>query len=218
MPFKNDYIMRLIEQLGLAWAEIVSLIRRGKYNEAEALISRTAQKLLGFDLGLLRGLSDEGIIELLRRPDASDVGQYLAAAELLAGQADIDERRRAPDAGYDCNHKALSLFLEAHVGAPDEWSDEYEVKVTDLLRRLASYPLPPALNRKLFHYHEVQRNYELAEDVLFRLGEAGDPQAGAAGAEFYARLREKSDAELEQGGLPRDEMEESALEFAELIA
>jgi hypothetical protein len=217
MPFKNDYIMRLIEQLGIALAQIILHKGREEYDEAEALISRTAQKLLGFDIGLLRQLSDEAIVQLLRRPNTADVGLYLVAAELLAEQGDIDERRGWADGGYDCHHKALSLFLEAHAGAPEGWSDEYAWKVSLLLGRLADYPLPPALNRKLFSYLELQGDYGQAENILFRLAEAGDPRASEAGAGFYDRLREKTDEELEQGGLPRDEMEEGAEEFAELV-
>lgn len=217
MPFKNDYIIRMIEQLGLAWAEIVSFKRRGKYGEAEALISRTARKLLGFDTGLLRGLSDEGIIQLLKRPDASDVGPYLAAAQLLAEQGEIDELRGATDLGYDCYHKALSLYLETCLGAPDVWAGSYADRVIFLLGRLREYPLPPTIDRKLFRYLELQGDYAQAENIVFRLAEHGDPEAGAAGEAFYARLREKSDKELEQGGLPRDEMEDGAEAFAELL-
>jgi hypothetical protein len=217
MPFKNDYIMRLIEQLGVALAQIAFHKGRDEYDEAEELVSRTAQKLLGFDIGLLRQLSDEGIVRLLRRPDAADVSGYLAAAELCREQGEIDERRGSADAGYDAYHKALSLFLEAHEGAPEGWTDDYADKVAFLLDRLREYPLPPTVNRKLFRYFERQGDYGQAENVLFRLAEAGDPEAGAAGAAFYARLRGKPDADLEQGGLPRAEMEEGAEAFAELV-
>jgi hypothetical protein len=208
--------MRLIEQLGVALARIIFLKGREEYDEAEALISRTAQSLLGFDMALLRRLSDEGIIQLLRRPDLADVGAYLAAAELLREQGQIDERRGAADAGYDCDHKALSLYIECYLNAPEVWTDELTAKVSLLLARLRPYPLPPTVDRRLFRYHELQGDYGQAENVIFRLAEEGDPEAGAAGAAFYARLREQTDAELARGGLPRDEMEEGATAFAEL--
>lgn len=217
MPFKSDYIVRLIEQLGIALAQIAFHKGREDYDEAEALISRTAQKLLGFDMGLLRQLSDEGVIQMLRRLDAADVGGYLAAAELCREQGEIDERRGRADAGYDCCHKALSLYLEAYAGAPEAWTDEYAEKVVFLLDRLWEYPLRPTVDRRLFRYFELRGDYGQAENVLFRLAEAGDPEARAAGEAFYAQLREKSDVELEQGGLPRDEMEEGAEAFAELV-
>ena len=89
MPFRNDYIMRLIQQLGVALGQIIWRKGREEYDEAEAIISRTALNLLGIDMTLLRRLSDEGIISLLRRPDTADVGAFIAAAELLAEQGDI---------------------------------------------------------------------------------------------------------------------------------
>ena len=140
MAFKNDYIMRLIEQLGVALAQIIMRKGRQEYDEAEAIISRTAQRLLGFDLALLRRLSDEGIIGLLKRPDASDVGAYLAAAELLREQGEIDERRGGTDQGYDCYHKALSLYLEVCLGAPGLCSDEFAAKIAFFARQTPRIP------------------------------------------------------------------------------
>ncbi len=216
MPFKNDYIMRLIEQLGLAWAEIVSFKRRGKYDEAEALVSRTAQKLLGLDMTLLRSLTDEGIAGLLRRPDPSEVGQLFAAAELLREQGDIDERREGADFAYDCYHKALYLYLECYLNAPEAWTDDLTAKVAFLLDRLRPYALSTAIERGLFIYHDAQGDYAEAESIIHRLTEAGEPGAWEDGLTFYDRLRAKSDAELTAGGLPRDEVEDGLAAFKEL--
>ena len=46
-----------------------------------------------------------------------------------------------------------------------------------------------------------------AEDTLFAALEEGDPDAPAAAVEFYAALNRLSDAELEAGNFPRDEIE-----------
>ena len=60
----------------------------------------------------LRSLSDEAIISLLKRPDASaDVASYWVAAELLREQGEIDEiRRGAGRGGYDCRLKSAERY------------------------------------------------------------------------------------------------------------
>lgn len=216
MPFRNDYIMRLIQQLGAALGQIIARKRRGEVDEAEAIISRTALNLLGLDMTLLRRLSDEGIISLLRRPDTGDVGGFIVAAELLAQQGDIDEARGLPDAGYDCRQKALSLFLEACLAAPEVCGDEYADKINTLTARISDYPLPPATRRKLFAWREQAGDYARAENVIHHMLEDGDPLAWERGLAFYERLRARTDAELVAGGLPRDEMEEGLVAFREL--
>jgi hypothetical protein len=221
VAFKNDYMMRVIEQLGVALARIIFLKGKEEYGEAEALISRTAQSLLGFDMALLRRLSDEGIIALLRRPDASDVGAYLAAAELLREQGEIDATGRGSDgnrgdAGYDCDRKALSLYLECYLNAPEIWTDDLAGKVAALLERLRPYALPAAIQRKLFAYYEGQDDYAEAENVIHHLLEDAEPGAWEDGLAFYERLQAKSDEELAHGGLPREEVEEGLLAFEEL--
>ncbi len=216
MPFKNDYVMRIIEQLGVALARIIFLKGKEEYDEAEALLSRISQNLLGFDIALLRHLTDEGIAGLLRRPDSSDVGQLLAAAELLAEQGDIDERREGLDCAYDCYHKALYLYLECYLNAPEDWTDALTGKVAFLLDRLSPYALAPAIERRLFTYHEAHAAYAEAENLIHRLMEAGAPGAWGDGLAFYDRLRAKADAELAAGGLPRDEVEDGLAAFREL--
>ena len=211
MAFKNDYIMRLIEQLGVVIARIIYLKRNGQYDEAEAALSRAAQNLLGFDMALLRRLTDEGIAELLRRPDPSDVGQLLAAAELLREQGEIDAQRGGPDTDYDCNHKALSLYLECYLHAAD-----LTAKVAALVGALRPYFLPVATRRKLAAYYERAGDFAQAENLTHLLMEDGAAGAWEDGLAFYARLAARSDEELAAGGLPRDEMEEGHAAFQEL--
>lgn len=215
--YKRDYIMRMIEQLGVAYQAILGRKSTGDYDEAERLISRTGQQLLGFDMDLLRNLSDEAIISLLRRPDASDVGAYIIAAELLREQGEIDGLRRGRDAGYDCYLKALALYLEACLNAPEWCSEEVVAKVAAVTGRLDGYDLPEHVQGKLLSYLELTGDYAEAENVLFELAEDGAAGAAELGAGFYGRLRGMTDEELERGGLPRDEVEEGYEAFRELM-
>lgn len=50
--------------------------------------------------------------------------------------------------------------------------------------------------------------FDKAEDFLFELIPSSDEGAIGLGKDFYSRLRELSDENLEKGGLPRVEVEE----------
>jgi hypothetical protein len=214
--FKRDYIMRMIEQLGVAYQAILGLKTAKRYDDAERLISKTSQQLLGFDMDLLRSLSDEAIISLLKRPDSADVTAYVVAAELLREQGEIDVIRRGPDAGYDCFVKAASLYLEAYLSAPQSCPEDAHAKIAFLTSKLSGFLVPEPTRRKLFMYYEIRGDYAQAENVIFHLAEGAAEDAPAMGKAFYARLQAKSDEELERGGLPREEMEEGFEAFREL--
>ncbi len=216
--FKHDYIMRIIEELVQALHQIIGLKAERRFDEAEVVISRTGRLLLGCDMALLRGLSDEGIIALLKRPGAADIGAYLVAAELLREQGAIDGSRGRPDESYHCYLKSLSLYLESFTIVPEACSAEYAGKIAFLTDQLAPYVLPAHIQRKLLAYLERRGNFAQAENVLFQWAEGGNPAAREHGRAFYARLRARTDDDLARGGLPRAEMEEGVREFEALMA
>lgn len=67
--------------------------------------------------------------------------------------------------------------------------------------------------------HQVARNFDRAENALFTVLEVvpGHPEVIRRGQEFYQAILQLSDDELEQGGLPRDEAEESLEEINEML-
>ena len=182
--FRRDYIMRMIEQLGVAYRGILGFKAAGEYDEAERTISRTGQQLLGFDMDLLRSLSDEAIISLLKRTDTSDIGVYYVAAELLREQGEIDEIRHGTDAGFDCFVKSLSLYLEAYNAAPQACPDDAVARIAFLTARLRGYVLPESTQRRLFSYFELRGDYGKAENTIFHLAEAGAADAPRSGLPF----------------------------------
>lgn len=214
--FRRDYIMRIIEQLIQALHQIIGLKAERRFDEAELVITRTGRLLLGCDMTLLRGLSDEGLIALLKRSDPSDTSAYLVAAELLREQGEIEGIRDGPDASYQCYLKSLSLYLESFIIVPEACSEEYAAKIAFLTDQLALYVLPANIERKLMAYFELRGDFAQAENAVFRWAEAGDPAALEQGIAFYARLRDRPDADLTQGGLPRVEMEDGFLAFKTL--
>ncbi len=63
---QRDYILRMIEQLGAFVAGIVELSRRGKYQEALALVDQGLLRYVGLSARMVDSLSDEELVALLR--------------------------------------------------------------------------------------------------------------------------------------------------------
>jgi CheY-like chemotaxis protein len=84
-----------------------------------------------------------------------------------------------------------------------------------LAARAAALDLPSRQRMDLCRLQEAVGRYADAEDSLFEVID-GDPDDGAAvdqGIAFYQRLLAKEDADLEAGGLPRDEVRAALAEL-----
>jgi len=206
--YQRDYIMRMIEQLGVFLTRILKLKEAEKFDAARMEIDRAGKTLLGLDMSLIRALSDEKIISLLQPTGSLDSGKCLLIAELLREEGDICERQGKEEERYTCYSKSLSLYLEALAVNADFRNQEYLTKINALIQRLQQFTLLSHIDEKLFHYFEMTGEYAKAENHLFLLLETDHPEILEEGIRFYERLLAKSDRELEQGNLPREEVEE----------
>jgi hypothetical protein len=61
----QDYIMRLVEQIGALLAGIIAKTRAGLHTEAKAEIDEKARQTIGMDLRQIREMSPEALSQLL---------------------------------------------------------------------------------------------------------------------------------------------------------
>lgn len=106
--FRNDYILRLIESIGIVIAKVVGLRVKGQFEEALQEIETATALLPGPPTEMLSMVDSSTAAGLLQQP------AYIAAyARLLAEKARI--QRQMGDHGAESNEKrALELALEAH--------------------------------------------------------------------------------------------------------
>ncbi len=216
--FQRDYIMRNVEQLGPVLAAILKTKVAGELEEAEVQIATAGMLFLGFDVDLIRNLSEESVLELVRQRDEGDAGAYVVAAELLREQGDLLELTAGADAGHDSYVKSLSMYLEGWHGNPVHRTEAYSARITELYARLKPHTMSNEISSSLMRYFETTGEYAHAEDVLFRRVGGGDDDLIEHGIGFYTRLLSKPDRELVDGELPRDEVEEGLATLRKMIA
>jgi hypothetical protein len=204
MPFRDDLIERTLEQLNTTLQKILQA--PSDIYKAEAVLEEAYQKHIGTDGKLLRQLSSQQLLSTMQTTGVLDKEKSYLIAALLDADAWVHET-----VGQDRSEaklKALDLYLEAalvNVGA-----DDIHERITKLTETLQNFVLPEATEWRLFHYEVKRQQFDKAETRLFELLE----QAGitekviSQGKAFYNHLLQLSDEVLEQGGLPRAEVQE----------
>ena len=219
---KRDYLLRVIEQLGVAWAGVLRLAglrQGGQYEEAGQGIDQLSRQYLGLSSEALRARPAEELIGLVRlgstigAGDAATAEKLLLLGALLREDAALREAQHDSDGAAASGLKALQVYLTVVVeeGVTDERAID---AIGPLRERVAAYELPLTVRELLWRFHEQTGDFATAEDALFELLD-DDPALLPDGIAFYERLVTLPDEDLRAGNLPRDEVEASLAELRE---
>lgn len=210
---RRDYILRMIEQIGVAWTALVKIAglrANGQYEQVELLLDQVLRQHLGFGGDTPGRLSADELIALVRLGQTASVDEAVITKRLLLLGAILRERAELsvaqgnPDEAADFAAKALRVELTVLV--EEEHDDERARAALDpLLGLLADYEIPGSLKEQLWLFHERQGEFADAEDWLFALLES-QPTMLPEGIAFYERLAALPDEALRRGDLPRDEV------------
>ncbi len=210
---ERDYIMRMIQMLVQALADIIFLRRQREYPEALKKIRTTSKQLFGVDVDALRSLSDTQIIDLLCIDPSLGQGRCFAAGMLLKAEAEISEEMNKTEGIAEMYLKSLSLLAESGVRNKMSFDASQDEAIDDLVRKLENREIPIHMLKKVFWYYEVACQYAKAGTILLRVIDK-EPGFLEEGIQFYARLRKKSDDELSKGGVSRAAIDEELNKIA----
>lgn len=214
---RNDFILRLIELLGVFLARVLRRIEEGDLEGAGREIESVAKETLGLPMAVLDHTGSEELISLFSSRSGTDYSKLLSAAILLGVKGDLRFREGDEIPAYLGWTKALTLFLEA-TGSPDkDIAARSSAGVAELEEKLDRVDLPADLHLRLAAHHESLGHLALAENHWFEgTEESGERDAIRLG--FYGRIAPLPDHELERGGLTRREIEESVAELVMLLS
>lgn len=222
---QSDYILRLIEELGRVVAGIVAMRRRGELGQAETALDEALNRLAGFGLAVADELDAARLMQLLRlagydRRDGRVDTDRLVALGTLLQEAGAIAAARGDEAIRDSRRlKALELLLLASL-QERVISTQVRDAVDALAGDLAAYDFTVGMKERLWLHHERLGQFARAEDWFFELFEddRAGPGIGAAGLAFYERLARRGEAELEAGGLSREEVAAGLEQLEERLA
>ncbi len=217
---KRDYVLRLVEQLGQAVAQILKFRQRGQYEAALGVIDRISRQFSGLGVDSLARLSANELSALLTfdQPAETACEKCVSLAALLKQQGAIAAEQGHTEASVDCGFKALHLLLLAHTIGSRITLPDYVPKVADLVAELDTCTIPTSTNLLLMQYYEQEGAYARAEDTLFEMlaAEPGNGELVEVGLSFYERLSQQTEKALAAGNFTRAEIEAGRAELRTL--
>lgn len=218
MPIRDDLILRMLDQVGAVIARVLTGGAAADLVEAERELAAAYVELTGSGRELVGRLSSEQLLAILGAPAGFNRERGYVLARLLQADARLGKAEGGAEGVLDGRRlKALDLYLEAARAGLDE--EDLEERIEGLLAALSGLALPEASHWRVFEHVVACGRFAEGEDMLFngleRFG-AGEALV-ARGRAFYRDLEGRPDAELEEGSLPRDEVDEGRAAFEQEI-
>lgn len=214
---REDFILRLIEQMGSVWARIVAALEGRDFAAARAAIDQAGEQILGLPAGAARTLPTGELVARMTFGETPEVGRNrcIALAALLRASGDLAAAARDEEASADEWGRALELMLAAIGRDPSAPLPAYAPSIEGLVAAIGRHGVPLGTRLLLLEHFERAGAYDRAEDVLFSMLDdlPGDAELLERGRAFYGRLLGLDDARLDAGGLPRAEVEAALAEL-----
>jgi len=208
MAIQQDFLMRVIEKLAAAFFRIIA----GKVDDEPAEAIREIENALAEALNTRRETLYAQPPDLFDDFDArlaAQVGRMFALHATLSARLG---RKRDMERSL---RMAIAALRKGLVTDVDEAGPIAADTLDELLEGELPLPLDEAevggLFRDLFEYNVALRRWADAEDHLFHALRFSDDADALRrrGIRFYDMLLELDDEDLDEGGLPRDEVVEA---------
>jgi len=206
---RRDYIVRMIEEFAEALARIRALKERRQLGEALILTEAEFERITGIDSAALLRLSEtELVARLIESEPLHAVREKLFFLTTLLKEAgDIAAQEDRLSESQACYLKGLHLLLNSLARSDAYEQPEFVPKVELFVNGLDEMPAQTCA--MLMEHYERTGQFAKAEDALFAIldGDGNNDYALNFGISFYERLLGRPDSLLEEGNLPRAEIE-----------
>lgn len=207
---KSGYTKKLIEQFGTSLEEIINLELENKPQEALEIIHTTFSNLFRLNSMFFDSVSVENLLDILKVNGVIERDKTIVIAKLLEEEAKIYEKSGKDNESTYIYIKSLALFLEAFLCDRDAELTDQLKDINFVFNKVSSYKLPDSVLANLISYFEEKGLYDSAENAIYDLldNTCNSESSIETGIEFYKKLLTKSDENLENGNLPRNEITE----------
>lgn len=198
---KNDFNDNVV-------SEFLMIIPRLEELDLESFnkdITELYKKYTGYNYLVMENLPYEEIVNLLKPSRVEDYTRLLIVATLIFLEGTKQE-------DYFIIMKAYNIFNTSVEKGLDIKESKFRIVFLKILESLRDFELPSALHYQVFNHYKYAGEYAKGEDCLYELVEL-DSSYNNHLQEYYEFLLVLDDQELEDGGLNKDEVEESLREL-----
>lgn len=178
--FTEDYILRLIRQATSALATILGLAKTGQIPAALHILDQTLEALVGLDVGLVKAMDDQSLLNLLTAQDEMQRERLVVTADLFKAEGDLLLAQQRSPQSLESYARALTLYLEAAQQDPTGPKAEVVAKIEALHQQSAEAPWPIETLFRLQAFYTR----------LLDMDQAGRPNPVVTPAELEKRLHE----------------------------
>ena len=207
---RRDYILRMVEKCAQLLLFVHEKTDAQEYDEAGEALDSAFLELMGSGAEQICRLSDT---ELLARVTTEGPTQIVPdkirlLVALLQEAGALHSAQGRETEARTCWLKALNLLLTLQMEDLDSEFAQFIPTIGLLRDELGDAELPLSTLAALWRHHERSGAYGRAEDALAELLEAQpeNPELRSEAKAFYERLLRRSDVELNDGNLPREEV------------
>jgi len=208
----SDYIMRMVSMLASFLARILAHKGSRTFPIALTEIDQAGRTLVGMDRAMMRLFNADQLMGLFGSDQSVAVPKAYVLGVLMSEEAEILDLQEHPEEAAAVRPKALHLLLATFLDNEGPIEDGHEIRIDRCLRACEQGTIPAPVLTLLVRQLEMTGRYARAEDRVHDLLEV-DRSSLTFAREFYARLLLRSDAELEAGGLTREEVESGRTEL-----
>lgn len=201
----QDYILRMIQQMGLFVTGILQRRKDGNDEQALVEIEEAYGRMTGLHASMVHGLSEDDLVNIMTAQGSIHPERFVAMAILLHEEGDIYSDHNQVNEALPRMQKALRLYLEAWERS-DTLRHETIPGLDQTITWVAGYPVTPDTRLLLLDYLEEKGRFDEAENLVLDWVDGESDEAFGYATGFYMRLLDRSDAELIVGGLTRDEV------------
>ena len=204
--FESDFILRLVQQLTQALARILGRRAAGEEDQLEEELDEFTRTGFGMSLELLASMRDDELFQLIVRDHHADYERLALLARILYERS---QSTRAACVGEPAwSRKALRILAALGESGHTEAQTEHRQAFRVLLAAHDTGAPAMSVLHDLWLGYEAVGDFARAEDKLYALVATAPEDYVDAGQAFYQRLLTRDDDTLENGGLPRDEVQE----------
>jgi len=205
----QDYVLRMIQQMGVFITRVLRLREDGEYDEALVEITHAYGRLAGLPASLVHAISEDDLIAMMSAQGRMATDRCVALAELLREEGLVYDELGQDEESLPRFLKSLRLFLEALLDTESLRAADIP-GLDDVVSRTSWYPVSESTRNLLLPYLEETGQFDQLENaVVAWMEHAAGEQARYFASDLYQRLLEKTDSELIVGGLTRGEVVEA---------
>jgi hypothetical protein len=207
----HDYILRMIEQFAAYLWAIVFNKKAQNYDIAIEKIEEAYNGLLDRKGNEIKELSAVEIIEDNTNGNILENENNEIIANLLYEEAEINELKTGyNDLSLEYYGKSLKLFI---LLTNEIDTQKYSKNIDTLISKLEYYETDNEIKFEMYKYYYNIGSFGKAEDILYQLLDNNYPEITGEINNFYELLIKKDDIDLENGNLPRDEINDAMEKF-----